>query len=134
MQKEKSPRVRGQRIIATTSIGWDHGVADIAEGRGITVTNVPSIGTECAADIAFMHILMCCRCAVEYDRLMREGWGRRLGFDEILGCRGSHRRLGIVGMGQIGRQMVRRAQAFGMEVHFTDLRAPTVPVEGGHIS
>ncbi|WP_417725337.1 2-hydroxyacid dehydrogenase [Salipiger sp.] len=118
------------RVIATTSIGWDHVDAAAAEARGITVTNVPDIGPECAADIAFMHILMCCRRAVEYDRLMRDGWGRRLGFDEMLGRRVSKRRIGIVGMGQIGRMVARRALAFDMEVHFTDLRPPASPVDG----
>lgn len=118
------------RVIATTSIGTDHLDLAAAARRGITVTNVPDIGPDCAADIAFLHILMCCRRALDYDRLMREGWGRRLGFDEMLGRRVNHRRIGIVGMGRIGRLVARRAQGFDMEVHFTDPHPPVEPLPG----
>lgn len=108
-------------VIATTSVGVDHIDIDGAKARGIVVTNVPDVGLECTADLAMMHILAASRRAHEYDSLMRRGWGRRLGFDEMLGWRVSGKRLGIAGMGRIGRLVAQRARGFDMDIHYYDI-------------
>jgi lactate dehydrogenase-like 2-hydroxyacid dehydrogenase len=108
-------------VIATTSVGVDHIDVGGAKSRGIAVTNVPDVGLECTADLAMMHILAASRRAHEYDSLMRRGWGKRLGFDEMLGWRVSGKRLGIVGMGRIGRLVAQRARGFDMNIRYHDV-------------
>jgi len=61
------------RIVATTSVGFDHVDAGAARARGVAVTNTPDVLTDCTADLAFMLILCACRRASEYERIMREG-------------------------------------------------------------
>jgi len=104
------------RVVATTGIGLDHIDLTAASERGITVRNVPAIGSEDTADLTLMLMLMACRRAHEYDVLMRAGWVRRLGYGEMLGLRVTGRRLGIVGMGAIGQLVADRARGFGMNV------------------
>ena len=109
------------QVVATTSVGTDHIDLVAAAKKRMVVTNVPDVGIDCTADLAFMHILMASRRAIVLDRFMRAGWGRRLGFDEMLGTAVHHRRIGIVGLGRIGQLVARRALGFDMEVHYYDL-------------
>ena len=106
----------GVRIVATGSVGFDHIDLAAARARGIAVTNTPDVLTDDTADFAVLLILAACRRAHEYDALMRAGWERVFGFDEMLGVSPSGRALGIVGMGRIGQAVARRARAFGMRV------------------
>ena len=106
----------GVRILATGSVGFDYIDVAAARARGIAVTNTPDVLNDCVADFALLLILAACRRAHEYDALMRSGWDRVFGFDEMLGVSPSGRTLGIVGMGRIGQAVARRARAFGMRV------------------
>lgn len=115
------------KVIATTSVGIDHIDVSAANARGIVVTNVSDVGLDCTADLTMMLILAAARRAHEYDALMRGGWGRRLGFDEMLGIRVSGKRLAIAGMGRIGRLVAQRAAGFNMAIHYFD----SAPVEEG---
>jgi lactate dehydrogenase-like 2-hydroxyacid dehydrogenase len=104
------------KIVANTSVGYDHMDAAAVKARGIIVTNTPDVLTDCTADLAFMLLLAACRRAHEYDALMRKGWRIKTGFGEWLGVRTSGKTLGIVGMGRIGRAMADRARGFGMRI------------------
>ncbi|MFZ6763998.1 MULTISPECIES: 2-hydroxyacid dehydrogenase [Acetobacterales] len=104
------------RLIANSSVGYDHMDAAAAKARGILVTNTPDVLTDCTADLAFMLLLGACRRAHEYDALMRAGWRKKLGLPDMLGVKPSGKALGIVGMGRIGRAMAQRARGFGMTV------------------
>lgn len=120
------------KVVATTSVGTDHIDLPAAAKRGLTVTNVPDVGLKCTADLTMLHILAACRRYPEYDADMRRGWGRKYGFDEMLGLRIGGRRLGIVGGGRIGQLVATRAAAFGMELHYTDLApVPGIDALGG---
>lgn len=108
------------RIVATSSVGFDHIDTEAARARGLVVTNTPDVLTDCTADLAFMLILCACRRAAEYERIMRQGWRQSLGFPDMLGLRVSGRTLGIIGMGRIGRAVAQRARGFGMRILYSD--------------
>lgn len=119
------------RVIATTSVGFEHIDVTAAKQRGIVVTNAPSAITDCTADLAFMLLLCASRRAYEYSTLVREGWKRSLGFDEMLGVRVSGKTLGIYGMGRIGQAVAQRARGFGMNVLYHDIQRLPASLEQG---
>jgi glyoxylate reductase len=110
------------RLIANFGTGVDHVDLQTARSRGITVTNTPDVLTEDTADMTMALILSVSRRLAEGERLIRkgewEGWGPTL----MLGHRIWGKRLGIVGMGRIGRALARRAKGFGLSVHYHNRR------------
>jgi lactate dehydrogenase-like 2-hydroxyacid dehydrogenase len=104
------------RVGATSSVGFDHIDVAAARARGIMVTNTPDVLTECTADHAMLLMLAAARRGYEYERIMRQGWGYRIGQGDLLGVRVTGKTLGIFGMGRIGRAMAQRARGFGMRV------------------
>jgi lactate dehydrogenase-like 2-hydroxyacid dehydrogenase len=104
------------RIGATSSVGYDHIAVAAARQRGLVVTNTPGVLTECTADHGFMLLLGAARRAMEYDRIMRQGWRYRIGQGDLLGVRVTGKTIGILGMGRIGQAMAQRARGFDMRV------------------
>jgi lactate dehydrogenase-like 2-hydroxyacid dehydrogenase len=104
------------KIIANPSAGYEHMDVESARARGIIVTNAPDGLTDCTADFTFLLILAACRRAAEYGQIMRDGWRRSFGLPDMLGVKIGGSRLGIVGMGRIGRAVAHRARAFGMTI------------------
>ena len=80
------------------------------------VTNTPGVLAECTADHGMMLLLTAARRGAEYDRLMRKGWRYRIGQGDLLGVRVTGKRIGILGMGRIGRALAQRARGFDMKV------------------
>ena len=115
------------RIIATFSVGADHIDLQAAKARGIAVTNTPGALTEATADIAFLLLLGAARRAQEGETLVRSGAWRGWTPTQLLGAELYGKRLGIVGMGRIGQAMARRAQGFGLELHYTGRRPRDLP-------
>lgn len=104
------------KIIANPSAGFEHMDAKAALARGIVVTNAPDGLTDCTADFTMLLILAACRRAAEYEAIMRSGWRCPFGLPDMLGVKVSGSRLGIVGLGRIGRAVAQRARAFGMTI------------------
>ncbi len=110
------------RVIANCAVGFDNIDLAAAARRGIVVTNTPGVLTEATADLTFAAILGLVRRVVAGDRLVRSGGFRGFGPTLLLGCDLAGKTLGIVGLGQIGRAVARRALGFGMTVVFVDPR------------
>ncbi|MCA8900577.1 MAG: D-glycerate dehydrogenase [Hyphomonas sp.] len=106
------------RVISSYSVGLDHVDLAAAEARGITVTNTPDVLTDATADVALLLILGALRGAAEAFRMISEdrwtGWQPA----QVFGRDVTGKRLGIYGAGRIGLATVKRAQAFGMPVHY----------------
>ncbi|MCK8787923.1 D-glycerate dehydrogenase [Roseomonas sp. NAR14] len=119
------------RVVANTSVGYDHMDVAATKAAGVIVTNAPDVLTDCTADLAFMLILNACRRATEYAAVMREGWRKGYGMPDLLGLQVSGRTLGIVGMGRIGRAVARRARGFGMKVLYQNRNRLPAGLEEG---
>lgn len=119
------------KLIASFGTGVDHMDIVAAKERGITVTNTPGVLTEDTADVAMALILAVPRRIVEGD--MRARTGRWTGWAPtgMLGHRINGKRLGIIGMGQIGQAVASRARSFGMSIHYHNRNKvhPTIEAE-----
>ena len=121
------------RIIATFSVGYDHIDIEAARARGITVTHTPEVLTDATADVAMLLLLGAARGAHWGERMVRENrWGA-WSPTHPLGIDVTGRRLGILGMGRIGRALARRARAFDMEIHYHNRRRLPPELEAGAI-
>ena len=111
---------RSIRAIATFSVGFEHINLAAAKARGFIVSNTPDVLTDATADIAMLLILGAARRASEGEQMVRADRWTGLGLAEMLGRQVSGRRLGILGMGRIGRALARRARGFDMTIHYSN--------------
>jgi len=105
-------------IITINGIGTDAVDLEHARQRGIRVTTTPDVLTDDVADMAIGLLLATARRISANDRFVREGrWphGRA-----PLGTQVSGKRLGILGLGRVGRAVARRAEGFGMTIAYCD--------------
>jgi lactate dehydrogenase-like 2-hydroxyacid dehydrogenase len=113
-----SPTVK---IIATFSVGFEHIDLEAAARRKIPVAYTPGVNNEATADIAMLLLLGASRRAYEAQELIRTGaWKQPLGTDMLLGWQLGGKVLGILGMGRVGQSVARRAQGFGMKIHYSN--------------
>lgn len=107
------------RILANFGVGYNHIDVAAARALGVAVTNTPGAVTDATADIAMTLILMTARRAGEGERLVRAGQWQGWHPVQMLGLHVTGRRVGIIGMGRIGKAIARRCHyGFGMEVVF----------------
>jgi D-3-phosphoglycerate dehydrogenase len=109
-------------IIACYGVGIDAIDHPHATRRGIPVTNTPDVLTEDVADLAIGLMLAAARRIPFGDAWVREGRWAELGSMPLTRSIGG-RRLGIVGLGRIGRAIARRAEGFGLPIAYSG-RAP----------
>ncbi len=119
------------RIIANFSVGFDHVDLDAAKARGIVVTNTPEVLSDATAELTIMLMLGAARRASEGEHLVRTRQWRDWSPSFMVGTQMTGKRLGIVGLGRVGRVTARRARGFDMEIHYHDLhRLPPDREEG----
>jgi lactate dehydrogenase-like 2-hydroxyacid dehydrogenase len=104
------------KVMATTSVGYDHIDVAAANARGIIVCNTPDVLTDATADTHMLLLLGAARRAKEHVRNMDGGWKIRNGFFQGLGVEVTGKTMGIVGMGRIGRAVADRARGFRMPI------------------
>lgn len=106
------------RIIANHSVGVDHCDLPALAARGIAVTNTPDVLSDATAEIAMLLMLGAARRAVEGDRLVRTGAWDVWSPSFMVGKQVTGARLGIIGMGRVGRAFAEKARGFGMDIHY----------------
>lgn len=106
------------KLIANYGAGVDHIDVHSARQRGVLVSNTPGVVTEDTADMTIALMLAVTRRIPEGLAEMQRGEWRGWSPMAHLGGRIGGKRLGILGMGRIGQAVARRAQAFGMQIHY----------------
>jgi len=117
------------RIIANFSVGYDHVDVEAARRRGLVVTNTPDVLSDATAELTMMLMIGAARRAGEGEKLVRERLWKDWSPAFMVGTQVTGKRLGILGMGRVGRVVARRARGFDMTIHYHDLR-PLPAAEG----
>ena len=118
------------KIISNFAVGFGNIDHQAAKKRNIIVTNTPDVLTDATAEIAMLLILGACRRAkegMEYAR--KENW--KWSADFLIGKQLTGSRLGILGMGRIGRALAKIAKSFGMEIHYRNRSRLSPEIENG---
>ena len=105
------------KIISNFAVGFGNIDLDAAKKRNIVVTNTPNVLTDATAEIAMLVLLGAARRVKEgAEWAKRKNWGWSANF--LIGKQLAGSRLGILGMGRIGRAVADRARSFGMKIHY----------------
>lgn len=123
-----SPRLR---ILANMAVGYDNVSPDEAASEGVWLTNTPGVLAETTADFAWSIMLAAARKVALSDRDTRAGGWRTWSPTAFLGVDLYRATLGIIGLGEIGRAVARRAAGFEMTVLYTS-RSPQPDMERDH--
>jgi len=119
---EMLDRLPGVKVVSNNGAGVDHiNVADAA-ARGIPVGNTPGIPAGATADLGFALILAAARRVTEGDRFARGPDVTIFDPNDLVGREVYGQTLGIIGLGQIGEQVAKRARGFDMTVVYHNRR------------
>ena len=114
-------------IISVFGVGYDGVPVAYCRARGIKVTNTPDVLTDDVADVALGLILMTGRGFVRLNRFVHAGeWPKRA---PELTTKLAGQKVGILGLGRIGKAIAARAVAMGMKIAYTGRKAQHVPYE-----
>lgn len=125
------------KIVANHSVGVDHCDLPALKARRIVVTNTPDVLSDATAELAMLLMLGAARHAVAGDRIVRTGAWDSWSPAFMVGKQVTGARLGIIGMGRVGRAFAVKARGFGMDVHYFNRKALPPEEEQGatyHIS
>lgn len=117
---DRAPRLR---VVSTMAVGVDHIDVAACTARGIAVGHTPGVLTEATADLALALLLAAARRLPQAAADAREGRWSTWSPTGWLGADLHGARLGIVGLGQIGAAVARRAHGFGLELRYASPRA-----------
>ncbi|WP_416545525.1 2-hydroxyacid dehydrogenase [Limnohabitans sp. DCL3] len=105
------------KVVAVFGVGYDGVDVPAAIEYGIPVTHTPDVLTDDVADLAMGLVLSVGRTIPQADQFVRAGqWPNG---PVALARKVSGARLGIVGLGRIGKAIAQRARAFGMSIAYT---------------
>lgn len=110
---DRMPRVR---VVSNHGVGVDHIDLHAAQARGIPVGNTPGCLDDATADMTLALLLALARNVVSGDRYARSPQFTHYDPAWMIGQEVTGAMLGIIGLGRIGQQVARRAQAFDMRI------------------
>ncbi len=120
------------KIISNYAVGFGNIDIDAASKKGIIVTNTPDVLTDATADISILLLLGASRRAFE-GRKAAETQNWKWSSDYLIGKQMTGKKLGILGMGRIGRAVAKRAKGFDMEIHYHNRTRLSPDLEHGAI-
>jgi len=118
------------KVISNFAVGFGNIDLEAAKKRGIVVTNTPDVLTDATAEIAMLLILGAARRAsegIEYAKNSNWKWSA----DFLIGKQLTGARLGILGMGRIGRAVAKLSRPFGMKIHYHNRSRLSAELEEG---
>ena len=117
------------RAVVNFGVGYDTTDTRQAAERGIAVSNTPDVLNDCVADTAVALYVDVLRRTSAADRYVRRGdWARKGNFP--LATKASGKRVGILGLGRIGKVIARRLEGFDCTINYHNRKkAPGVPYE-----
>jgi len=130
MTPEVIEAAKSLRVIGRAGVGIDNVDLDAATRRGVLVMNSPGGNTVSTAELAVALMLALARNIAPADAAMKaEKWDRK----SFAGVELYGKRLGVVGLGRIGREVAARCRAFGMEVQAYDPFVSPAVAEQAHV-
>ncbi|MCC3357296.1 2-hydroxyacid dehydrogenase [Bacillus sp. REN16] len=116
------------KIISNLAVGYNNIDIKAASLRGIIVTNTPGVLTETTADLTFALMMATSRRLIEASNVLREGKWHTWSPMFLTGMDIHSKTLGIIGLGEIGAAVARRAKGFGMNLLYYN-RTPKPSLE-----
>ena len=118
------------KILSNFAVGFGNIDLDAAKKRNIIVTNTPEVLTDATAEIGILLILGACRRASEgIEGARSSNW--KWSADYLIGKQLTGSRLGILGMGRIGKKIAKIAKSLGMIIHYHNLSKLSPDQEDG---
>ena len=117
------------RVVANYAVGFDNVDVEACTRHGVIATNTPEVLTEATAELTITLLLNVVRRVSEGDRMLRKEVPWIWSPTYMLGATLRGRLLGVVGLGRIGREVARIAEALGMRIVYTDALGPRDDVE-----
>ncbi|MFW5790070.1 MAG: 2-hydroxyacid dehydrogenase [Bacillota bacterium] len=106
------------KAVSNLAVGYNNIDVEAAREAGIIATNVPEVLTEATAELTWALLMAVARRVVEADKFLRagkfDGWGPQL----LMGNDIYGKKLGIIGFGDIGQAVARKAAGFDMEIAY----------------
>jgi D-3-phosphoglycerate dehydrogenase len=118
-EKEDIERIRGLRMISRWGVGYDSVDVEAASAKGILVTNTPGSNAYAVAEHTVMLMLALCHHLTEHNRYAQRGeWSNKTFMETTRTLNDAV--VGLIGGGNVGRQVARRVRAFGARVVYYD--------------
>jgi len=119
MPAETIARFQNLKLIMRWGAGYDSVDVKEAGKRGIAVCNTPGANAYCVAELTVLLMLAVCHKLICHDRSLHSGvWSKNTFLNQTVTL--NNKLVGIVGGGNIGRQVAARVQAFGARVQYYD--------------
>lgn len=125
---------RGLKITGTIGVGYDNIDFEYAKSRGIAVINTPNTVTYATAEVAIGLMINVARkiSLIESELKKEKAFNNNITMNQCFTLK--NKTLGIVGFGRIGKQVAKIANAFGMNVVYTNNRKAPISDETAHNS